>query len=65
MKNLLAKLRGKKTYFTGAVGIGIAAASLFGVNLPGVPVIAHDTAIQTIVTSLLAMFLRNGMPKAE
>lgn len=61
MGAILAFLRGRKTYITGAVSIVMSLLSLVGVGVPGLPMLGHDTAVQTIVTSLLGIFIRNGV----
>ena len=64
MKGLLGKISGFKTYGAGLFGLVYAGSNLIGSPIPGLPVMAPDVAMQTVVGSLLAMFLRAGVAKA-
>ncbi len=55
------KISGKKTYTTAAGAIAVAV----GTWLQSPDTMPMATMIQIVITSLLAMFLRSGVKKAE
>ena len=61
MSSILSWLSGKKTYTVGLVGVITGILSLIGASVPGVPVLDKSAAVQLIVTSLLGVFIRNGI----
>lgn len=63
MEKILEWFSGKKTYLAGVGSILLSLLSLVGVAIPGVPILTHDTAIQTIITALMGIFIRQGVSK--
>lgn len=54
-------LSGKKTYLTGLVGIIFGLVNLVGLTIPGVPLMDHAQAVQTIIGALMGIFIRNSV----
>lgn len=63
MEKVLNFFRGRKTYLAGIASILMSAASLAGIGIPGVPLLGHDSAIQTIITAVMGIFIRQGVAK--
>ena len=63
MAKLLSLISGYKTYSVGIYGLLTGLAGLAGVAAPGLPSHGHDMAVNTIVTSLIGMFVRAGVAK--
>jgi hypothetical protein len=63
LKTFFGKLSGVKTYGTALFGLVYAGSSLIGKPLPVAPPMMPDVAMQTIVGSLLAIFMRMGIAK--
>ena len=65
MAAIIAWFAGKKVHLTALFTILTSLLSLFQVSIPGMPVVDHSTAIQLILTAIMAIFGRQAIAKVE